>query len=313
MPPEADTTNDTVAANPGSEDQQQADNQAEDKGGQEPPSLRAQLAERYPDEDARNDFVSWANRYTTDDDFAKSVFEMQKGWHSRVPVPGKDAKEEDWNKYFQRVGKPKEASKYEFDFGKTDDGKPIELDDDDRGFFEAYKEHSFKNHKTQKQFEEDIRFFQDFQNKQAEAMKGKAKTARDGVIQQMKSEMGSDFETNVQAAVEGGILYAPSEDDWTKFVNRPMADGTLVGDDPVFIKTMAKIGRSSGEDQRVRNMRASGEAENIQAEIARLESEAYEKGSRTTQEPYHSQLTALYAKLQPKRFSGYGGSGHGTR
>lgn len=282
----------------------------EGTGGSPALSTRSALASHFEGDD-RSDFESWANSYTTDAEWAKSAFSMRRQFDARVPVPKPDD-EKGWDKFFQRAGKPKDAKEYNFDFGKAEDGKPVQLDDTQRGAYESFKEFAHKNHLTQKQFENMVKFQGEMAGRQEIELDGRIKQARERSVDELRNEWGPDFENNVNAAVDGGILYAGNEEAWRSFVNLQLANGMLVGDHPTFLRTMAKVGRATGEDQRIRQMKSSGEAENVQGEIKRLEQEASEKGMSTAQEPYHSQLDRLYKKLYPKKHSG-GGMGFGAR
>lgn len=273
-------------------------------------SLRASLASNFEGDD-RNDFENWANQYTTDADWAKSAFSMRRQFDARVPVPKPDDPKA-MDKFFQRVGKPADPKAYTYDFGKDESGNPVQLDDGQRAQFEQFKEFAHKNHYTQAQFEQAIKFQTEMVGRQETEFDGRIKAARERSVDELREEWGPDFENNINAAVDGGILYAGDEQSWRSFVNLPLANGMLVGDHPTFLRTMAKVGRATGEDQRIRQMKSSGEAENVQTEIKRLEQEAYDKGMSTSQEPYHSQLDRLYKKLYPKKHTG-GGMGFGAR
>lgn len=273
-------------------------------------SLRASLAANFEGDD-RNDFENWANSYNTDADWAKSAFSMRRQFDARVPVPKPDDSKA-MDKFFQRVGKPADPKAYTYDFGKDESGKPVQLDDGQRAQFEQFKEFAHKNHYTQAQFEQAIKFQTEMVGRQETEFDGRIKAARERSVDELREEWGPDFENNINAAVDGGILYAGDEQSWRSFVNLPLANGMLVGDHPTFLRTMAKVGRATGEDQRIRQMKSSGEAESVQEEIRRIESEAEKAGESTASEKWHRQLAPLYAKLHPKKHTG-GGMGFGAR
>jgi hypothetical protein len=262
-------------------------------------SVRAQLAQTL-DEGERGDFEKWANQYPTDAEFAKAARNMRGEFDRRVPIPGEDAKPEDRAKFFQKLGMPKEPGEYSFDWGKDENDKPVELKDDELAQFEAFRKTAHEHNLTQRQFEAMIatrnaHIEQD--GIRAEEMTGKL---QDQTIETMKREWGLDYEDNLIAASEAGATFSDDPQAWSDFSNLKLQGGMKVGDHPTLLKVMARIGRSVEEDVRVNKMHSSGEATDVQAEISRLETEAYEKGSSPTQEPYHSKLTKLYEKLHPK-------------
>jgi len=281
---------------------------AGDKGGEggdkAAVSLREQLATTLPDTE-REGFQKWASTYTDDTEFVRGAFNMRQQFDARVPVPGKDAKPEDYDKFFQKVGKPAAPKDYAFDWGKGEDGKPVQLPDSDAARFESFKEYAHQHHFTQGQFEAGIKFLNEDNAKQEAEFEAMLDREHENSLKAMKAEWGPDFEPNVQAALDGGLAYAPDEKAWTDFVNLPLAGGMLVGDHPTLLKTMAKVGRASAEDQRVRDLRSSGEAETIQAQIAAIENEAIKAGKSTSSEEYHNRLMPLYKKLEPKTFTGF--------
>jgi len=269
------------------------------KSAAQPTSLRAQLASSLDDEAIRTDFSKLSEKYTDDKEFVKGVTSMSSEFDKRVPLPGKDAKPEDLDKFYQRLGKPRNSADYKFDFGKGEDDKPVELDDVDKGIFEEYKTFAHEHHLSQAQFETNVKFFREMDGKREEAFKAKIDQAGEQVERELRAEWGADFDANIESAKSAGEAYAETPEGWREFVNLPLAGGMLVGDHPVFLKAMAKIGRISAEEQRVRNLHASGEADGIQEQITAIETEAREKGHSTSEEPYHTKLTALYKKLYP--------------
>ena len=55
-------------------------------------------------------------------DIAKSYVELEKKHGGSVQIPGSDASQEDWAKFYDRVGRPKSPDEYAIDRGKADDG-----------------------------------------------------------------------------------------------------------------------------------------------------------------------------------------------
>lgn len=285
------------------------------EGGGQALSLRAQLASQL-DEGERGGFSKWADTYTDDKSFVLGAFNMRQQFDARVPVPAKDAKPEEFDKFYQRVGKPPEAKAYKYE-RNGEDGKPIKLADADQARLEAWKEHVHKYHYTQEQFDGGVKFFEEDSARQEQATIEMLDHAQDSSAKAMKAKWGPDYELNLAAAKDGGLAFAPSEQDWEAFVNLPvfMADGKQIkiGDHPTFLETFAKIGRATAEDTRVRNLNTSGEASTIKDAIGAIEQEAIKAGKSTASEPYFSKLRDLHKKLNNNTpMSGTGRPGFGV-
>lgn len=288
-----------------------------DKGAETPPpSLRAQLAGQL-DEADRGGFSKWADTYTTDKEFVLGAVNMRSQFDARVPVPGQDAKPEEVGKYFERVGKPGKAADYTYDWGKGEDGKPVQLSDSERADFEGFKEFAHGEHLTQKQFEKALGFYYDRDAKVNAGLVDVLNRAQDNSAKELKAEWGPDYDANIAASVDGGLAFAHDAKAWEEFVNLPLTGPNgmqiKVGDHPTFMKAWAKVGRATTEDTRVRNLTTSGEAASIQAEITRVEQEAITAGKSTAVEPYFTRLNTLYKKLNNNTpMSGFGRSGFGA-
>lgn len=273
-------------------------------------SLRASVAQTL-EGDERADFERWGGQYNTDTEFAKAIGSMRRQFDTRVPVPKPDDKPEAVSKYFERVGKPPEPKAYAYDFGKDEKGEPVKLSDKEAADFEGYKEYAHKHHFTQAQFKAGMDFLLERDRKDTVEFTGKVNEAHQRSVDQLREEWGADFDNNVNYAVEGGILYADDESSWRSFTELTLANGMKVGDHPTFVKTFAKIGRATSEDQMARNMRASGEAENVKQQIAAIEEEAMKAGELPSDEKWHRRLEPLYKKLYPKTHRG-GSAGYGA-
>lgn len=282
---------------------------------EQPVSLRAQMASQLS-ETEQPIFSKWAEGYKTDQEFLLGALNMRQQFDARVPVPKADSKPEEISKYFERVGKPADAKAYEYDFGKDDNGKPRELPDTDRARFEAFKVHAFENNYTQTQFKAGIDFIEkDIAAQETQSVE-MLNRAQEDSVRELKKQWGPDYDANLAAAIDGGTAFAHDEKAWVDFVNLPITAPNgmqiKIGDHPTFLQAMAKVGRASSEDQRVRNLRQSGEAETIQAKIGEIEQEAIKAGKSTASEPYYSRLRALHQKLTPnKPMSGMGANGFG--
>jgi hypothetical protein len=273
-------------------------------------SLRSQLAAALPEAD-RDPFNKWAGGFATDTDFAKSALNLRSTYDNRVPIPKPDDKPEVIKGFWQKVGMPKEAKEYAYDFGKTEDGKPVALDDDETARFERFKEYAHEHNFTQSQFTAGVKFLEEDTAKQMTAVTAASNKATADSEKLLKSEWGPDFDDNLAFAEDAAVDFA-GKDEWTKLAELRLEGGMKVGSHPTLVKMLAKIGRMNGNDQRVRRMNETGEAEDIKAKIAEIEEEAFKAGQSTAEERWHKQLQPLYEKLYPTKHTNVmGGRGFG--
>ena len=77
---------------------------------------------------ADNQALVKAKGWKSEDDGIASYRELESRMGSALTLPGKDAKPEDWDKFYSRVGRPEKADGYEF---KRPEGLPEDLPYDD--------------------------------------------------------------------------------------------------------------------------------------------------------------------------------------
>ncbi len=261
-------------------------------------SLRAQLAEAFETPEEKEAFRKRAEKFATDKDFAKSMHHMSSTYDQRVPLPGADSKPEDWHKLYTRLGKPETANDYKFEWGEE------RLDDAGTARYEAFKKFAHDEHLTQKQFEGLVKLNQTFNGQDLEAASGQLDNFQLKTTELLRKEWGADFEANLEYGRTFGSDFADSPEEWKAAMDLTIMgpQGAMrVGDHPTLLKAFAKVGRMFSEDARIRSMEKSGETESIQAKIAEIEERAAKENKSTSQEPFHSQLAPLYAKLYPKK------------
>jgi hypothetical protein len=266
-------------------------------------SLRAQLAGQFEDANEKQGFESWANKYTTDKEWLKGLNNMRTTFDQKVTLPSGDSKPEDWDKFYQRIGKPATPKDYKYEWGES---KP---DDATLARFEGFKEFAHKHHLTQPQVEALVKWNQETEGQMEGVLAEQVDAYQNKTIEFLRKEWGPDFEQNLEYASAAGQHLASDHKAFKAFSDMTILGkegGMRVGDHPAFLDVMAKVGRMFAEDTRALNMHNSGEAESIQQQIRTIEEEARKANKSTADREYHERLEPLYKKLYPAKHKANG-------
>ena len=164
----------------------------------------------------------------------------------KIAVPGRWANDDDWNNVYTKLGKPEDAQGY-----KVELKEGTEVDKDMESWYRGLA------HKAGLNDRQANTIFQEYMAKEAELkaanappspedveiIKGEAEIA-------LKKEWGKAFDTKMNEAK--GVLTEFAPKDFDQLLTK---DGVPLGNDPVFIKTLANIGNyinsKLGEDKMV--------------------------------------------------------------
>ena len=164
----------------------------------------------------------------------------------KLAIPGKWANEDDWNNVNTKLGKPEDAQGY-----KLEVKEGTQVDKDIESWYRGLA------HKAGLNDRQANTIFQEYMAKEAELkaanappspedveiIKGEAEIA-------LKKEWGKAFDTRMNEAK--GVLTEFAPKDFDQLLTK---DGVPLGNDPVFIKTLANIGNyinsKLGEDKMV--------------------------------------------------------------
>ena len=164
----------------------------------------------------------------------------------KLAIPGKWANEDDWNNVYTKLGKPEDAQGY-----KLEVKEGTQVDKDIESWYRGLA------HKAGLNDRQANTIFQEYMAKEAELkaanappspedveiIKGEAEIA-------LKKEWGKAFDTKMNEAK--GVLTEFAPKDFDQLLTK---DGVPLGNDPVFIKTLANIGNyinsKLGEDKMV--------------------------------------------------------------
>lgn len=190
--------------------------------------------------------ASWATKYKTADDFFKGVDWMnqtigKKNVVQGIELPGEDAKPEDWDAFYNGLGRPEKPDGYELPELK-DIPEGFVLPEDKQFWANMAHKHGLTKKQAAGLFSE---FMQDMSGRYKSALEGSASAMVEAAKQRMqesadalKSEWGDDFGANLnlakRAAEHLGILDS--------------LDQSGAGNDPAVLKLAAELGKMLGED-----------------------------------------------------------------
>lgn len=190
--------------------------------------------------------ASWATKYKTADDFFKGVDWMnqtigKKNVVQGIELPGEDAKPEDWDAFYNSLGRPEKPDGYELPELK-DIPEGFVLPEDKQFWANMAHKHGLTKKQAAGLFSE---FMQDMSARYKSALEGSASAMVEAAKKRMqesadalKGEWGDDFGANLnlakRAAEHLGILDS--------------LDQSGAGNDPAVLKLAAELGKMLGED-----------------------------------------------------------------
>jgi len=234
------------------------------------------------------EYPNLGKKFTSVQALAKSYanLERQIGNSNKVAIPSDHSTKEEWDSYYNRLGRPETPDGYEL-------AKPEGLDEKLWSEDEV-KDYAGMAHKlglTKSQAAELAKW-------QAERIGGAA-TKHTEALEQLKTEAvtalkkewGAEYEANVQAAKKGAMIAGGEE-----LVNHPLAN------DPIFIRAMAKIGAMVKEDGSANLRQGAGIGQDPRAEISAIRGDPkhpYNNGKHPDHERAVMHVASLYSKLNP--------------
>jgi len=174
---------------------------------------------------------------------------------NKVPIPDENASPEEWDKFYEKLGRPKTPDEYEIKL----DG--VQANEE---FLNNYKQWAHKVGLNKQQAAELAKHYAEFENQYVARLQQDFISRVKEAKMNLANEWGQNYERNVKAA-ERALMAAANEidglQDWLE------ASGAKA--DPVFVKLMHFFGRGLAED----TLKGGGKAiapESAEAEIERL-------------------------------------------
>lgn len=171
---------------------------------------------------------------------AKSYVHAQKLRNERGLIPPKDeAPPEEWEQFYQSIGRPESPDKYEFGEVKLPDGFEVDADME-----KAFREQAHKAGLTPKQAAALRDWYMQHANGMLEGQQTATKESREKAETVLRQEWGGRYDDNLARSQAALQQFLPTED--KEAVLEMLAAGP--GNDPRFIKLFFNIAQAMTED-----------------------------------------------------------------
>ena len=179
-------------------------------------------------------------KFTEIDALAKSYINATKMiGQDKVAVPNKNSTEDQWNEFYDKLGRPESADKYSLNV--KSDIVPME-----ETSIKQFAENAHKLGLNQKQAEGILDFYKTNMEGMAQQSKVDTETAQAQSAQELRQEWGREFDTNIKKA--GALAKANMN---AEVLDMELKNGMRLGDHPEIIKGFAKIAGMMSEDNMV--------------------------------------------------------------
>jgi hypothetical protein len=234
----------------------------------------------------------------------KSYLELETKLSSLGPrIPGEGASEEDIQKYREVIGVPSDTNGYEWD---TSVSVPEELPLDS----EMVGEMLTAMHTaglTKEQVKIVGQAYVDSQANQVQGAVVDAKKSKDEAVSTLKKEWGASFKANVDSA-KRAMQSLWGQDDYKKMAMKQLKDGTMLGNDPEFLRAMATVGDTYAEHDvhgMAQRARLTKTPEEATAELAKLDGDVeFQAALHDKHHPGHAAAVQKRADLYAMKAAG---------
>lgn len=206
-------------------------------------------------EEFRND--STLNQFASQDAFIKAMLDDRRTNGVAIKLPGEDATDEEWGKFYDRLGRPASSN----DYGLSKD-IPEGLDFNEE-FYNEFTKEIYTAGLSKKQA---TQIYNWYNNKSAEMAKdidariqASYKKSVDDAVASLKKEWGTDYQQNLDSAVAmANKFLSPA--------TKQYLNATKLGNNPLLIKDFYNLSKQVSGAQ----MRGEGPSGNISS-LAELE------------------------------------------
>lgn len=209
----------------------------------------------------------------------------------KVTKPGADADIQDYARYYKELGRPEGGSeKYDLGDFKPPDGLPWDTELQ-KGLMQDLYDSGASEDMANKMLRK-------YTDRTADAygnisfMLQEQRTRQEG---ELKQEWGTGYDANHELAER--VFATAFPDDFDDVAKMELTDGTMVGDNPIFIRGMYELGKRMSEGSFIEGLAPKSLAmtpESAQAEIDAMERDPVRAKILTT--PSHHENAALRAR-----------------
>jgi len=186
-----------------------------------------------PDDLKKNEQLS---QFGTLGDFGKKYLEVSKNTEGAVKIPGEDATDEERAAFYNKIGRPEVADKYELINPELPEGMKINTE-----LGVSFRDFAHKTGLTQKQAKAAFEFYNNHMISQFSEMQ---KARQEAVVkggEALKTEWGTAFDRNMEVVRRTYEKFGNEE--FTKFM-----DDSGMGNNPIILKTFLEIGKATLDD-----------------------------------------------------------------
>lgn len=202
------------------------------EAGQAPSVEAAEFDFRQHIDEALRDDPSLAS-YKDINGMAKSLINAQKMVGAdKVAIPGTWGTDADWEQVYSKLGRPNEAAGYELDAGED------AIEDN----VEWFKDTAHKIGLNNQQAQQLLSMYNERMGSVGAVNDEQLETQRVQLETDLRKEWGDSFERKMGAA--NSVLAEFGDEGMTEL---PMADGTLLGDNPAVIQMLANMAEFMSE------------------------------------------------------------------
>lgn len=245
------------------------------------------------DEESAKVWGNVSSRYTSEADMAKAHVELVRTMDKRIPLPSADAKPEELDEIFNKLGRPEKPDAYFEGFEFPADAPWGEAE---RAHIKGLAPLFHKARATKEQVKEFVKQQAELDKVARDAALAKANTLNQQRDKQMRTEWaGEDYSRNRNMAATFVRTYAGS--DVEEAASMRLDDGTFALDHPVFQRMFAKAAAERSEDDRDPTAFNTGLRQDAKSQIEQIEADAKAKGLSPSDRDWpHAKLEPLYKK-----------------
>lgn len=185
----------------------------------------------FPDEVKKN-----VGRYKTPEELAKAYVNLQSQLGKSVQIPGKDASDEDWGKWYKRIGRPDSPDGYELSNVERDAKLPEDQQGAETQFARAAHQHGLTKEQARRMW----KYMLDQSAGMLNAIAASRKEALAKVDTQLRSELGGEYNAGLQLMKRVVGRFADAE------AKKALDEG--LGNDPRLVRMLINIGKVMSED-----------------------------------------------------------------
>lgn len=208
----------------------------------------------------------------------------------KIPLPGSNATEEQWNEVYTRLGKPSDVDGYKLDVAMPE-GQTA-----DEGLLNWFKQTSLKAGLNNSQAQAMLNEYQKVAQTQGQVDTGKIEQLKTEGIESLQREYGAAFDDKVKIGNAAITQFQASD-----LTQLQLADGRMLGDHPAFVRAFVgvgdyirgKIGEDSLEGVKTTNAMTPAIAQQKLNEIKRQGGPFW-----NSKDPEHSWAVAEALRLQ---------------